>query len=328
MRLDLRKCEAQEIIRGLAARADVLVQNLSPGAMERFGLGYEQLSRVNPRLIVASGTGFGSSGPYAGQPAMDLTIQARTAVMSTTGFTGGPPVRTGPAVVDFMGAAHMTAGVLAALYQRERTGQGQHVEVALQDAILPSLTSNLAGYFGAGGPAPERTGNRHGGLTVVPYNAYRSSDGWITVLCPTQAHWERLCAVIGDPRTEQDRFATMARRCDRVDEVDAIVEQWTSARTKQEVADLLASAGIPNAPVVTLPELLNDPHVAHRAVLRTMHDDEGDWLTIGTPLCLSGSPTVEPTRPPTLGQDTDQILRDELDMTVDAIAGLRAGGVI
>jgi crotonobetainyl-CoA:carnitine CoA-transferase CaiB-like acyl-CoA transferase len=125
MRLDLKEEAGQEILRSLAAQADVLIQNLSPGAMERFGLGYDVLHEVNPRLIMASGTGFGSFGPYAGQPAMDLTIQARTAIMSTTGFMDGPPVRTGPSVVDFMAGAHLVGGVLAALYQREHTGVGQ-----------------------------------------------------------------------------------------------------------------------------------------------------------------------------------------------------------
>jgi crotonobetainyl-CoA:carnitine CoA-transferase CaiB-like acyl-CoA transferase len=210
MRLDLKSPEGQDILRGLAGTADVLIQNLSPGAMDRFGLGYEVLSAVNPRLIVASGTGFGSFGPYAGQPAMDLTIQARSAIMSTTGFTDGAPVRTGPSVVDFMGGAHLVAGVLAALYQREQTGRGQHVEVALQDSILPSLSSNVAGMINSDGAMPERTGNRHAGLAVVPYNAYPARDGWVTVLCPTERHWQRLCDVMDDPDAKSSRYDSMA----------------------------------------------------------------------------------------------------------------------
>ena len=130
IRLDLKQAAGQEVLRQLARKADVVVQNLSPGALDRFGLGYEALSELNPRLIMASGTGFGSFGPYAGEPAMDLTIQARTAVMSTTGFADGPPTRTGPSVVDFMAGTHLLAGVLAALYQREHSGRGQHVEVS------------------------------------------------------------------------------------------------------------------------------------------------------------------------------------------------------
>jgi crotonobetainyl-CoA:carnitine CoA-transferase CaiB-like acyl-CoA transferase len=325
IRLDLRSAEGRDALLRLAETADVLVQNLAPGAMERFGLGYDALHARNPRLIVASGTGFGSFGPLAGEPAMDLTIQARTAVMSTTGFMDGPPVRTGPSVVDFVGGTHMAAGVMAALYQREQTGLGQHVEVALQDAILPSLTSNIAGMITSGGLMPERTGNRHGGLSVVPYNAYRTTDGWATVLCPTQGHWERLCDVMQDPAARSPRFATMADRCAHHEEVDVIVERWTSARTKNEVAAALTAANIVNAPVVSLAELVDDPHVAKRGVLRKMADEKGSWMTIGSPLFLSDSPMVEPSRPGQIGADTDDVLR-EIGMDDTEIAALRPSG--
>ena len=328
MRLDLKNPDGQDVLRGLAKWADILVQNLSPGAMDRFGLGWDALSELNPRLIMGTGTGFGSFGPYAGQSAMDLTIQARTAVMSTTGFMDGPPTRTGPSVVDFMAGAHMAGGVLAALYQREQTGRGQHVEVALQDAILPSLSSNIAGMINTHGTMPERTGNRHGGMAVVPYNAYRTSDGWVTVLCPTQAHWERLCDIMDDPDAKVPRFATMAARCTYSDEIDVLVERWTSGRTKAEVAERLSETSIPNAPVITLIELMEDPHVAARGVLRRMKDDEGSWLTLGSPLFLSDSPIVEPTRAHALGADTDDILRAELGLTEDMIERLHSTGAI
>ncbi len=328
MRLDLKNPAGREVLRRLARTADVLVQNLAPGAMDRFGLGYQALHEINPRLIVASGTGFGSFGPYAGQPAMDLTIQARTAVMSTTGFMDGPPLRTGPSVVDFMGGAHLAGGILAALYQREHTGLGQHVEVALQDAILPSLSSNIAGLVNSNGAMPERTGNRHGGLAVVPYNSYPTSDGWCTILCPTQAHWERLCRVMQDPAADDSRLATMAGRCAHDGEVDAIVERWSSTRSKDKIAAVLAEANIPNAPVIALAELMDDPHVQERGVLRRMSDGQGPWLTLGSPLFLSDSPMIEPERAPALGAHTEQILRDELGMSDAEITELQASGVV
>ncbi|MHA6739756.1 CaiB/BaiF CoA transferase family protein [Rhodococcus erythropolis] len=328
MKVDLKHPKGQEIVRKLVEQADVLIQNLSPGAMDRFGLGYDALCAINPRLIMASGTGFGSFGPYAGEPAMDLTIQARTAIMSTTGFMEGAPVRTGPSVVDFMAGTHMFSGVLAALYQREHTGRGQHVEVALQDAILPALSSNIAGHINSNGAMPERTGNRHGGLAVVPYNAYRTTDGWVTVLCPTQSHWERLCGVMDDPDAKDDRYSTMSGRTAHSDEVDVLVERWTSAHTKQEVAHLLSRTGIPTAPVLSLAELMDDPHVQARGVLRWMDDESGRWLTLGSPLFLSDSPMVEPDRAHGLGADTDTILRDELGMTEDEVAALHFEGAI
>ena len=328
IRLDLRNPAGQEVLRELARRADVLVQNLSPGAMDRFGLGYEQLSELNPQLIVASGTGFGSFGPYAGEPAMDLTIQARTAIMSTTGFADGAPVRTGPSVVDFMGGAHLAAAVLAALFQRTRTGRGQHVEVALQDAILPSLTSNIAGLLSSKTPSEERTGNRHGGLAVSPYNAYPAADGWVTILCPTDAHWERFRSLMNDPAAQDARFTTMAGRCANMDEVDAVVGQWSSRLTKEQLVALLKEAKIPNAPVVTLPELLRDPHVQARKVLRTVTDDRGSFMTLGSPLFLSDSPMVEPTRAGELGEHTEEVLTGELGMSANDIAKLRESGAI
>lgn len=328
MKIDLKHPKGQDVVRKLVEQADVLIQNLSPGAMDRFGLGYDALNAINPRLIMASGTGFGSFGPYAGEPAMDLTIQARTAIMSTTGFMEGAPVRTGPSVVDFMAGSHMVSGVLAALYQREHTGRGQHVEVALQDAIIPALSSNIAGHINSNGTMPERTGNRHGGLAVVPYNAYRTTDGWVTVLCPTQSHWERLCAVMDDPDAKDERYGTMSGRTAHSDEVDVLVERWTSARTKQEVAQMLAKTGIPTAPVLSLAELMDDPHTAARGVLRWMDDESGKWLTLGSPLFLSDSPMVEPDRAHGLGADTDSILVDELGMSEDEVAQLRLEGAI
>ncbi len=328
MRLDLKNPAGQEVLRKLAAKADVVVQNLSPGAMDRFGLGYEQLSAVNPRLIMASGTGFGSFGPYAGEPAMDLTIQARTAVMSTTGFEDGPPIRTGPSVVDFMAGAHLVAGVLAALYQRTRTGRGQHVEVSLQDAVIPALTSNIAAFISTGGAAPERTGNRHGGMAAAPYNAYRASDGWITLLCPTDGHWQRLCELMKDPAADDPRFALMSDRCADMDELDAIVGRWTRRHSKDSLAVMLKAANIPCAPVITLPGLLDDPHVRARGVIRAVTDEQGSFTTLGSPLFLSDSPMVEPTRPGRLGEHTEAVLRGDLGMSADEIAELRDTGAI
>ncbi|MBO3680431.1 CaiB/BaiF CoA-transferase family protein [Streptomyces sp. NEAU-YJ-81] len=328
IRLDLATPAGQDVLRELVRNADVLVQNLSPGAMDRFGLGYDQLSTINPRLIMASGTGFGSFGPYAGESAMDLTIQARTAIMSTTGFADGAPVRTGPSVVDFMAGTHILAGVLAALFQRTRTGRGQHVEVALQDAIVPSLTSNIAGLLSENTESLERTGNRHGGMSVAPYNAYPAADGWVTVLCPTDQHWSRLCELMNDPAADDPRFGTMPGRCDHMDEVDAVVARWTRTRSKDEIAATLKDLKIPCAPVVTLPELLEDPHVRERGVLRTVTDERGPFMTLGSPLFLSDSPIVEPTRSGELGEHTDEVLSEELGLSADDIAKLRHAGVI
>jgi crotonobetainyl-CoA:carnitine CoA-transferase CaiB-like acyl-CoA transferase len=327
MRLDLRSPEGRDVFLQLVRKADVVVQNLAPGAMDRLELGYETLRKENPRIIMASGSGFGSSGPYANDTAMDLTIQARTAVMSTTGFTEGEPVRTGPSVVDLMGGTHLAVGILAALMQRERTGEGQEVEVALQDAIVPALSSNIAAFL-SGSDSPERTGNRHGGLAVAPYNAYEAANGWVTILCPSQSHWESLKAVMADQRAEDSRLQDMTGRSTHIDLVDKLVGEWTRGLPKEEIFKLLQVEGIPCAPVVTLPELLEDPHFRQRNMLRSVHEDGGTWHAWASPVLLSASPMVEPTRPGELGTDTDTILHDELGLQADDIRALRAAKAI
>ena len=179
----------------------------------------------------------------------------------------------------------MLSGVLAALFQRTRTGRGQHVEIALQDAIIPALTSNIAGLL-ATSNGPERTGNRRGTMAVAPYNAYPTADGWISLLCPTDAHWQRLCALMDDPATADPRFATMAGRCEHIDDLDATVGRWTRTLTKEHLTRRLTGLKIPCAPVVTLPELIEDPHVRERGVLRTVTDEQGSFMTLGSPLLL------------------------------------------
>jgi crotonobetainyl-CoA:carnitine CoA-transferase CaiB-like acyl-CoA transferase len=326
--LDLKSAEGREILLKLLNDADVLVQNLAPGAMERFGLDYGTLHAHNPKLIVASGSGFGSFGPYAGEPAMDLTIQARTAIMSTTGFEDGTPVRTGPSIVDFNAGAHLFGAVMAALYQRTVTGKGQHVEVSLQDAIIPSLSSNIAGFVNSDGKMPERTGNRNGGLAVTPYNAYPTNDGWITILCPTNGHWGRLTELIGDPRLEAAEFHDMAGRNANMDFVDELIGEWTAGCGKDEIFVLLKKANIPSAPVVTLPELLEDPHVKERGVIRKKTDEQGTWWSYGSPLFLSESPTLDPERAGVFGRDTEDILTNELGISEEEMTRYRAAGAI
>jgi crotonobetainyl-CoA:carnitine CoA-transferase CaiB-like acyl-CoA transferase len=327
MRLDLRSPGGRDVFLQLVQKADVVVQNLAPGAMDRLELGYETLRKENPRIIMASGSGFGSTGPYSNDTAMDLTIQARTAVMSTTGFTEGEPVRTGPSVVDLMGGAHLAVGILAALVQRERTGEGQEVEVALQDAIVPSLSSNIAALL-SGSDSPERTGNRHGGLAVAPYNAYEAANGWVTILCPSQSHWESLKAIMADQRADDSRLQDMTGRSIYIDLVDKLVGEWARGLPKEEVFRLLQAEGVPCAPVVTLPELLEDPHFQHRNMLRSFHEDGGTWHTWASPVLLSASPMVEPSRPGELGTDTEAILHDELGLHADDIRALRAADAI
>jgi formyl-CoA transferase len=325
--LDLKHPAGREVFFELAGKADVVIQNFAPGAFDRL-VGIDALLASNPRLIVASGSGYGSSGPYSSMRAMDLTIQAMSGAMATTGFEDSAPVRTGPAVVDFMGGAHLFGAVMAALVQRATTGEGQHVEVALYDAILPSLASNIGGYFDSDGTIPERTGNRHGGLAVAPYNAYPTSDGWIAILCLRDRHWSDLCRVMGRPELGDDaQLGSTPGRVAAMDRVDGIVTEWTSGRATADIVDALNHAGVPCAPVLSLAQVLADDHVKARGMLEHHENAERDWWTFGSPIRLNRSPSMTDNVPARLGQHSREVLTEKLALPngrVDELTGERA----
>ena len=326
--LDLKKPAGRQLFIELAKSADVVIQNFAPGAFDRL-VGIDALIEANPRLIVGSGSGYGSSGPYSSMRAMDLTIQAMSGVMATTGFEDSSPVRTGPAVVDFIGGTHLFGAIMAALVQRGSTGKGQHVEVALFDAIFPTLASNIGGYFDNDGEIPERTGNRHGGLAVAPYNAYRTANGWIAILCLHDSHWNDLCQVMERPElAEEPRFASRPGRVAEMDEVDEIVGAWTVKRQTAVLVAALNAAGVPCAPVLSLKDVLDDPHLQARGMLEHHENAERDWWTFGSPIHLTDSPSPAENLPAKLGQHSREILIEKLAVPSARIEGLEAEGVI
>lgn len=328
--LNLKTQRGRELMLALAAGADVLVENYRAGALDKLGLGYEVLEQTNPRLILASGRGFNRGGPHRTLAAMDLTVQAMTGVMAATGFPEQPPVKAGPQIADFLGGVHLFAAILAALLQREKTGRGQHVEVAMQDALLPSLTSNLGAVVDYEGALPERTGNRHGGLALCPYNTYPASDGWVAIFCATDRHWPMLCNVLQRPDLRDDPgLATNPLRARRMDEVDQIVSEWTSVRTRAECLELLGAAGVPAAPVKALREVLEDPQFAASGIMRPIdHPRRGKIRVWGSPLHLSDSPAVELQPAPALGEHTREVLRNRLHLSDAELDALKAEGTI
>src|SRR5947208_10230041 len=195
--LDLKHPEGKALFLRLARKADVVVENFAAGVMDRLGLGWEVLRAQNPRLVYGVGHGFGLTGPYRDLPAMDLTIQAMSGIMNATGFPDRPPVKAGPAVCDFLGGVHLFAGILGALVQRERTGQGQFVEVAMLDAAIIALASALGVFMDGDTSVPARTGNRHPALAMAPYNVYETRDGHSAIFTPTARRWERIPKVRG-----------------------------------------------------------------------------------------------------------------------------------
>lgn len=328
--LNLKTDAGRDLLLRMVERADVLVENFSPGVMERLGLGWERLREVNPRLVYASGSGYGLSGAMKAYPAMDITVQAMSGVMSINGFPDRPPVKAGPAICDFMGGVHLYAAIVSALYAREREGRGDRVEVSMMESVYPSLASNLGLLFGTKGAVPPRTGNRHGGMAEAPYNAYPALDGYIAVISASDAKWALLLETIGRPELKGDpRYATLKARVDRIDEVDEIVAGFTRVRTKQEAFDILAGAGITCAPVRELNEVVEDAHLHERRALEKVdHPLYGEIVLNRSPLRFASAPLPEIEPSGETGRDNDAIYRDWLGLAEPEYQALRADGVV
>src|SRR6187549_2797569 len=235
--LDLKSEAGHQALLDLVETADVLIENFAPGTMERLELGPARLLEHNPRLIVASGKGYGSTGPYAHMSAMDITVQAMSGSAATTGEAGGPPTKAGASFVDFSGGIHLFGAVSAALFQRERTGRGQIVEVSMHDSVYPMLASSLGGLHNhPDRELPERTGNRHTGMAVAPYNIYPAIDGWLAIICIAERHWRGVATALGRPELIDDpRFRERTDRVANIDAVDAEVSACTRTRTRAEL---------------------------------------------------------------------------------------------
>lgn len=327
--LNLKSEIGKKALLGLVRDADVIVENFSPGTMDRLGLGLDVLRAANPRLIYAASSGFGSTGPYREYPAMDLTVQAMSGVMMTTGFPDRPPVKAGPALCDFFAGTHLYAAIATALYERERTGVVRRVEVAMQDAVYASLSSSLGMHWsGHGGQLLPRTGNRHGGLAESPYNVYPTRDGWIAILCVGEIQWKALTTVMGRPELATDRrFQSLKERVDNMDLVDEMVSAWTQPQSKQGLFQTLMKAQIPAAPVRDLDEVVSDVNMHARGALQWQdHPEIGRIVVQQTPLRfddLKGL-TIEPSR--RLGADTEAVLRERLGLSDAEIAAVISAG--
>jgi CoA:oxalate CoA-transferase len=325
--LNLKTAEGKQALKSLVADADVLVENFAPGVMDRLGVGADTLMALNPKLIYASSSGFGRDGPYSRYPAMDLTVQAMGGVIHTTGHADQPPVKAGPAMADFFAGIHLYGAIMTALFERERSGIARRLEVAMQDAIYASLSSNLGLHWGGqGGDIPSRTGNRHGGMAESPYNVYPTIDGYIAIICVGEAHWRNLTRVMDAEALGSDpRFTTLKSRVAHMDLIDATVSDWTSRHHTSDLFQRLMDAHVPCAPVRTLDEVVNDPNMHARGALTHIdHPEYGRIVVQQSPFCFDGVPRfpLTPSRP--LGADSAEILADRAGM--DAIAIGRATG--
>jgi CoA:oxalate CoA-transferase len=327
--LNIKAERGRELLREMVRRGDVLLENFSPGTLDDLGIGYEALRQVNPLLIYATGSGFGITGPDRDNLAMDFTIQAQSGIMSITGPPDGPPLKAGATLVDFMGGIHLYAAVVTALFQRERTGVGQLVEVAMQETVYPSLASSMDFYVRTG-KEPPRAGNRQAALASAPYNAFPAADGWVAIHVVTEAHWKNLTKAMGREELADDqRFATNAARVANLEATDDAVAAWTKRLPKMEVFAAAKRYRIPCAPVRTVAEVMNDRHMHSRGMLeRIDHPELGNIVVPTTPLRLHGAERVPSVPSPIVGQHNHEIYGGWLGLSADEILTLKQQGVI
>ena len=291
--LNIKSPEGQRILKELVHHVDVIVENFSPGTLAGYGLGSDVLRKINPRLVYAASTGYGSTGPYRDYLGMDITLQAMTGIMSVTGDDDGPPMKAGAAFCDFLGGVHLYSGIVSALYQREQSGEGATLDISMQDCVFPTLNTQLGVFFQAGEQGP-RTGNKHAGLAVAPYNVYAAKDGHVAMISFRDGHWRKLCEAMGQPElAEDERYITAGTRAKNMAAVDELVEAWTSTLSKKEIFALAQSYGMICAPVQDLQDVVNDEHLHERGTLSwTDTGSESPTLAFSHAIEVQGSNTA------------------------------------
>lgn len=325
--LNLKSQKGKEILRDLARRSDVLVENFRPGTMEDLGLGYESLKQLHPGLVYCAITGFGSSGPEAQRPGYDLIAQGMGGIMSVTGPPEGPPYRVGIAQADIVAGMFAAYGIMVALFHRERTGEGQRLETSLFQGQLAQLTFQAGRYF-ALGVSPKPQGNQH--PLIAPYESFRTKDGHINIAVGNNALWSAFCNILEMEAFEKDpRFETNPKRVENRPALIQLIEERTTKYTSQELRKLLDKAGIPNGPIWTIGEALSAPQTRALGMVQEMdHPKVGRIKVTGVPIQMEKSPGSLRFPPPLLGQHTQEILKEVLGMGQDEVSRLRDEGVI
>ncbi len=329
--VDLARPEGQAIVRRLAARSDVLVENFKAGALARYGLDRAALARENPGLVTCSITGFGPDGPYRDRPGYDLLVQAMGGLMSVTGAPdgapGGGPMKVGVALTDLLTGMYAATAILAALAHRDRTGAGQHVDLSLLDVQVAALANQAQSYLVTGVP-PARLGNAH--PSIVPYQAFATADGHLVLAVGNDGQFARFCAVAGRPDLARDpRFATNAARVAARAELLGILAPLLAARPTAAWVDALEEAGVPCGPINDLAQVFADPQVCHRGLrVEIPRPGGGAVPVVRSPMRLGGTPVVHDVAPPALGEHTREVLRGLLGMSEEEVRELREAGVI
>jgi crotonobetainyl-CoA:carnitine CoA-transferase CaiB-like acyl-CoA transferase len=329
--IDFIHPEGQRLVQALAAKSDVVIENFKVGGLAKYGLDYPSLKPLNPGLVYCSITGFGQTGPYRHKPGYDFMIQGIGGLMSITGEPdqrpGGGPMKVGVAVADVFTGLYAAIAILGALSHRDRTGAGQHIDLALLDTQVAVLANQAMNYL-VTGVAPQRLGNAH--PNIVPYQVFAASDGHIIVAVGNENQYARLCEVIGRPDLASDeRFATNAARVNNRDELIAALGGIFLMRTMRQWLDALERAGVPCGPINTIADVFADPQVQARGMrLDLPHPALGSVPSVANPIKYSATPISYRSAPPMLGADTDEILRDILGIAPAEIARMRKAGIV
>jgi len=325
--LDLSTAEGQEIARELAKKVDVLVENFAPGVMDRLGLGYEKISEINPKLIYASVSGFGQTGPYSSRPAYDPIAQAMGGLMSITGFPDNPPTLAGLGTADYLGGLYATVSILAALRYRDRTGEGQEIDISLQDSTWATTPSGFLPFYYLEGEV-QRVGNAH--PTVVPWDTYLAKDGYVFIATITVGQWENFAKLMGREDLIRDPASTTLReRMKHRSEIDAIVSEWTKKRTMAEIVQEMSDAHLPCSPVPTIGMLANDPQLLSREMIVEIEQlISGKLKVTGSVFKLSKTPGDAAFPAPFLGQHNHEVYAEILNYSQERISELMKEGII
>lgn len=326
MTLNFKEQAARDLFKEMVKKADVVLENYRPGTMENFGLGYDVLKEINPKLIYAACSGFGETGPYKLKPAYDIIVQAMGGIMSITGQEGGEPTRVGASVGDIIAGLFTSIGVSMALYHREVTGEGQKIDVSMLDCQVAVLENAISRYF-VNGVAPVPLGNRHPSIT--PFEAFTASDGFVIVGAGNDRLWVKLCNLLSKEELITDeRFLTNGDRTNNEKALKVILDAVFKAKTIDEWLVLLEEAGIPCAPINTVDRVVNDPQVKFREmIVEVEHPVAGKMHIPGVPIKMSATPGSIESPAPLLGQHTEEILK-EFGLSSEDIDALRAKNAI
>jgi glutaryl-CoA transferase len=324
--LNLKSPQGQEVLWKLVDRADVLVENFRPGVLDKLGFGYDAVSSRNPRIIYSSISGYGQTGPYRNRPGYDVVAQGESGIVDLTGEPDRQPVKVGASIADIVAGLYAYQGILLAMLARHRTGKGQRVDVALLDGMISTLTYQAESYF-ATGKSPKRLGTRH--PSIVPYETFETKDGFVNIGAANEKQWQNLCRALGFPDLAFDpRFNTMAGRIGNYDELRAILDTELRKLTRAEASELLAKYELPVGPINTVAEVLEDPHVHAREMVKELtHPEYGPLRYLGIPVKLSDTPGELQGPPPRFGEHNRSVLA-ELGYDDHAIDQLAMGNVI